>query len=112
MARGTITAQEISLSGITPSLGAATSDGDGFLNTGDTLLQVKNGSGAGITVTIKTPAKIEGIDIAEIEVAIPATTGDKLIGPFDPSIFNQSDGKVYVDYSAVTTVTAMAFKLH
>ena len=111
MARGAITLQNISLSGITPSFAAAASDGDGFLNTGDTYLQIKNGSGADITAAMQTPAKIDGIDIAEITVVIPATTGNKIIGPFETHIFNQSDGKVYVDYTAVTTVTVAAFKL-
>lgn len=106
----TLTVQNISLSGITPSYAAAAAGGDEFANTGDTLFQIKNG-GSEITLTIETPAKIEGIDIAEITVTIPATTGDKMIGPFDPSIFNQSTGRVAVTYSAVTTVTVGAFKL-
>jgi len=106
----TLTVQNISLTGITPSYASAAAGGDEFANTGDTYFQIKNG-GSEITLTIETPAKIEGIDIAEITVTIPATTGDKVIGPFDPSIFNQSTGRVAVTYSAVTTVTVGAFKL-
>ena len=106
----TLTVQNISLAGITPSYASAAAGGDEFVNTGDTLFQIKNG-GSEITLTIETPAKIEGIYIAEITVTIPATTGDKMVGPFDPAIFNQSTGRVAVTYSGVTTVTVGAFKL-
>lgn len=106
----TLTVQNISLAGITPSYTAAAAGGDEFANTGDTYFQIKNG-GSEITLTIETPAKIEGIDIAEITVTIPATTGDKVIGPFDTAIFNQTTGRVAVTYSGVTTVTVGAFKL-
>ena len=110
MARTALTVQEISLAGITPSYAAAEADGNSFANDGDVLLQVKN-AGSEITVTIQTPMKVGGVDVAEVTVTIPATTGDKMVGPFDPTIFNQSAGVVYVDYSAVTTVTVAAIKL-
>ena len=106
----TLTVQNISLAGITPSYAAAAAAGDEFANTGDTLFHIKNG-GSEITLTIETPAKIEGIDIAEITVTIPATTGDKMVGPFDPSIFNQTTGRVAVTYSSETSITVGAFKL-
>jgi len=110
MARATLTVQEISLAGITPSYTAAEGDGNSFANDGDVFLQVKN-AGSEITVTIQTPAKVGGVDVEEITVVVPATTGDKMIGPFEPTIFNQSGGVVYVDYSAVTSVTVAAIKL-
>lgn len=106
----TLTVQNISLAGITPTYAAAAAGGDEFANTGDTFFQIKNG-GSEITLTIQTPAKIEGIDIAEITVTIPATTGDKMIGPFDPAIFNASTGRVVVTYSSETSITVGAFKL-
>ena len=106
----TLTVQNISLAGITPSYAGAAEAGDEFLNTGDTFFQIKNG-GSEATVTIETPAKIEGIDIAEIAVVVPATTGDKMIGPFDSSIFNQTTGRVAVTYSSETSITVGAFKL-
>jgi len=106
----TLTVQNTSLAGITPSWVAAAAGGDTFANTGDTYFEIKNGS-TEMTLTIETPAKIEGIDIAEITVTIPATTGVKRIGPFDPAIFNQTTGRVNVTYSAVTSVTVGAFKL-
>lgn len=107
----TLTVQVTSLTGITPSWASAAEGGDEFLNTGDTYVEFKNTSAGEITVTIQTPAKIEGIDIAEITVAVAATTGVKRIGPFDPSIFNASTGRVVMTYSAHADLTVGAFKL-
>lgn len=110
MARAALTVQTVSKAGITPSYVSAESDGNSFTNEGDVLLQVKNG-GSEITVTVQTPTKVDGVDIAELTVTIPATSGDKMIGPFSPTVFNQSAGIVYVDYSGVSSVTVAAFKL-
>ena len=107
----TLTVQNTSLAGITPSWVAAAEAGDEFLNTGDCYVEAKNGSGSEITVTVQTPAKIEGIDIAEITVAVPATTGVKRFGTFDPAIFNESTGRVVMTYSAHADLTVGVFKL-
>lgn len=107
----TLTVQETSLTGITPTWASAAEAGDEFLNTGDTYVEFKNTSAGEITVTIQTPAKIEGIDIAEITVAVAATTGVKRIGSFDPAIFNASTGRVVMTYSAHADLTVGAFKL-
>ena len=53
-------------------------------------IEKQYGQGAIMQMDEHQYAKIEGIDIAEITVTIPATNGDKMIGPFDPAIFNQS----------------------
>jgi len=112
VARTTLSVQQITNSGITPSYAAATAtDGDAFANDGDVFVHVKNVGGSPVTLTIQTPGKVAGVDIAEVTVTIPATTGDKMIGPFDPTVFNQSDGKVYLDWSAVTGVTVAAIRL-
>jgi hypothetical protein len=107
----TLTVQNTSLAGITPSWASAAEGGDEFLNTGDCYVEVINVSGGEITVTIETPAKIEGIDIAEITVAVAATTGVKRIGTFDPAIFNASTGRVVMTYSAYADLTVGVFKL-
>jgi len=107
----TLTVQETTIAGITPTWASAAETGDEFLNTGDCYCEVKNGSGAEITVTVATPGKIEGFEIENSTVAVAATTGVKRFGPFDPSICNNSSGRVAVTYSAHTTVTVGAFKL-
>ena len=83
--------------------------GNKMLNDGRTFIEVNNGSGDSIDVTINTPGSVDGYAIAELTVAVAAGVRKK-IGPFT-SIFNQSDGYVWVVCSAVTTVTMGAFRM-
>lgn len=113
MARTALTVQEIVTAGITPSLGAANVDGHSIPGTGDVVVHVKNGSASPVSVTIPTPgvAGKSAEPIADRVVSVPATTGDKIIGPFDPAVFQQPDGTVYIDLSAVATVTITAYRV-
>lgn len=71
------------------------------------FLHVKNASGAPITVTLVdaglTPA---GSAATNPTVSVPATTGDKMIGPLPNSLASSSTGLITVTYSATTSVTA------
>jgi len=107
----TLTVQQPTTAGITPSYASAAEAGDEFANDGLTLLQVK-GTGTQKVVTITAQRTSEkGATLSDITVTIPATTGDKMIGPFDPSIFNDSAGKVQVTYSDEADLTVAAFKI-
>lgn len=116
-ARGILTLQEIVRTGVTPALVAGVSaDGHYFDNRSqDVYIQVKNGDGSPITVTINTPGLIDGMAIPDLEVVVPATTGDKLIGPFRNDLYGQAEQAlskaVLVDLSADTSVTLGAFVL-
>lgn len=112
MARVTLTVQEIVRTGLNPSYGVAEADGNAFANTdpGRRFVHVKNGGGAQITVTVVTPQTINGLGVADLTVDVPAS-GERMIGPFPPSSFNQGDGLVHVDYSDVTSVTVAALKI-
>ena len=80
---------------------AASAGGDTFLNNGKSLFYVNNGGGSSINVT---PG---GLSLAAVVVAVANATA-KIIGPFDPSLFNNASGQVSITYSAVTTVTVAA----
>jgi hypothetical protein len=82
--------------------------GNKVLNDGKTYIEVANGSGAPITVTIDTPGSVDGFAIADLVVTIDAGVRKK-IGPFT-GIFSQADGYVWAVCSAVTTVTMGAFR--
>jgi hypothetical protein len=109
MARSALTVQTIARAGAVPSFAAANVDGNTFANDGNTFLEVANGAAAPINVTIQTPGTVDGLAVAELIVAV-ANGVTKRIGPFPPGIYNQS-GEVYVDYSAVTTITVGAFRM-
>lgn len=114
MPRTAIVEQTVVDEGITPTYEAANVLGNMIPGDGGIILHVKN-TGAQITVTIQTGGTLMGEPVTDKAVVVPATTGDKLIGPFPPALYNQPSGadagKVYVDYSAVTGVTVAAFRV-
>lgn len=94
------------------ALAAANVDGHSIPGGGDTVLIVNNGSGGSINVTIQTAATEDGLAIADQVVAVGAGV-QKVIGPFRPGTYNRASGDtdpglVYVDFSAVATVTCKA----
>lgn len=105
----TLTVQTPSLTGLDPTLTAASGGGDEFVNDGATVLHVKNGGGGSINVTVdsQTPCS-QGFD-HDVVVAVPAGA-ERLIGPFPQARFNDANGKAQVAYSGVTSVTVAARK--
>lgn len=112
MARAVLSVQKVVPSGLQPVYSAGDlANGHEFANDGNVFLHVKNTGGGACTVTVQTPATVGGMAIAEAIVSVPATTGDRMIGPFNTTIFNQVGGLVYVDLSTATGVTLAAIKL-
>ena len=56
----------------------AAAAGDTFVPGVHTAVLVKNASGAAVTVTIPTPFKAHGVDVADISVNVP-NGGERLI---------------------------------
>jgi hypothetical protein len=108
----TLATQPVSRAGIVPAYAAAAAGGDKFAPGKDTLLHVKNGSAAAITVTIVTPKTTSyGSEIADNEVAVAAGS-ERLIGPFPYEHYaDTDDGLGDITYSAVTSLTVGAFAL-
>lgn len=100
-----LTPQVIVLAGITPALVAAEAGGDDFVNSGRDFIHIKNGDASPMDVTINSQVDCnQGVD-HDISVTIPASTGEKFIGPFPKDRFNDTAGKIQITYSAVTSVT-------
>ena len=110
----TLTVQEMDVTnGLSATYAAASGGGDDFANDGDVFLHVKNGGAGSVTVNINSVpanASVQGIGTIPVpDPAIAVANGtEKLIGPFPPSRFNNSTGKVSVSYSGVTSVTVAA----
>jgi len=100
----TLTPQVIALTGITPTLVAAAAGGDEFVNSGREFIHIKNG-GSEITVTVNSQTACNQGSDHDVAVTVPATTGEKFIGPFPKARFNDAAGKVQITYSGVTSVT-------
>lgn len=98
--------QVIARSGLTPTYSAAAASTT--VTCGDrSFLHVKNTNGSSMTVTITATAQVDGQAVADLVVTVPATTGDKMIGPITAKLFaSASDGvSAAVTYSSTTSVT-------
>ena len=112
MTIATLTPSEVSISGLleNPTALGATDTGFNFVNDGSTLLLVENGSGSAVTVTLDAQT-YGGLSLVDPTVSI-AAGATKIIGPFKPSLFNDSNGKVTATIStAATTVKGQAIRV-
>jgi hypothetical protein len=113
-----LTVQSITEAGLAPSTSSAAGGGDTFTNDSSerTFLQVTNGSGSSITVTI-TPTNASrsvpgfGTMTKANGGGTVANGATKLFGPFPSASYNNASDKVSVSYSGVTSVTVAALKL-
>lgn len=107
-----LAAQEILLAGTTPSYTAVNAS-DTFAPGPDIFLHVKNTNAATRDVGIATTKTgVGGLAIADAGGTIPATTGDKMYGPFPANHFaDASTGLATVTYTATAGVTAALLKL-
>jgi hypothetical protein len=73
-------------------------DGVSFTNSGREMLLLSNDTGGAVQVTVQTPAEVDG-DLVIGERTFTIGDGEiATIGPFRRSLYNQSDGSVYVDF--------------
>ena len=76
----TLTVQQVTQTGLNPSLVAAAGGGDEFVNGGDIFVEVDNQDASATTVTFETARQVEGFDVDDLAVSVPA--GERrLIGP-------------------------------
>lgn len=110
MARTVIAVADSSQSGTTVTYVAAdAANGMEFNNTGEELLRVKNADVANKTITIASPGQCNQGFSHDLVVVVEAGT-EESIGPFPTARFNQTTNKVYVDFSAATSVTVAVTK--
>jgi hypothetical protein len=97
--------------GIVDALAAANVDGHTIDNSAERMwIEVLNGSGASINVTIDVVVSVDGLSVTDRVVAIAAGVRKK-IGPFLSNIYNDGNGDILVTFSAVTDVTIGAFSI-
>ena len=106
-----LTVQQLTRAGITPTYAAAAGGGDSFPNDGQTFVQFKNTNAAARNVTIATQVTVDGKAVADDVINVPLTTGDVMVGPFPPGIYNDVNGRVQLTYDAVTNLTVGVFRL-
>jgi hypothetical protein len=94
--------------GSASTLAAAAGGGDTCPAGDGVFLEVNNGGGSSVTVTLATPGTVDGLAIADRTATIPA--GERWKIPV-PRLFAKVDGQCDITYSGVTSVTVGCFKV-
>jgi hypothetical protein len=99
---------------LTAGLVTAGAGGDTFPAASNAFLRIKNANAAVCIATLTPPAGggPAGTTVAPLALAsVPATTGDKLFGPFPPNPFADANGNVNVTYSVTATVSVGVYSM-
>lgn len=83
--------------------------GDTLANNGRTFLIFRNSSANSCTATFDAVGKLGGLDVTDPTLTV-TNAADKIIGPFDPTIFNTAAGLINISYTGtgVSTTTVAA----
>lgn len=104
MATVVLTPDVITEAGVAATYNSGLSTGNTYVfrNNGKTLLHFKK-TGAGIcAVTLVAPKQVAGHAIAAGAASIPATTGDKFVGPFPSEVYDDPNHDVSFTLSEIT----------
>ncbi|HEY5987760.1 MAG TPA: hypothetical protein VIV12_15500 [Streptosporangiaceae bacterium] len=99
-----IPVQKMLLTGVAPTF-TAVSASDVFANDGKTYIEVKDTNAAADTCTVVAQSTCNQGVLHDSVTTVPATTGDRVIGPFEPTRFNNASGQCTVTHSQVAGVT-------
>lgn len=102
MARVELTVTKVTSAGVVPPAEQAASAENNFLpfNDGRVHLEVHNTGGVEATVSILIPAVNDTVGYSNKEIKLAAGE-TKLVGPLPPGVYNQPNGQVFVNSSAV-----------
>ena len=92
--------------GLTPTYAAVTGGGDACEVGDDIFLHFKNTNAATYTPSIAIPAAAStypGVVYTPLTAIIPATTGDKMIGPISNLFRDPTTGLAQITYTGTTT---------
>lgn len=81
-----------------------------FPNNGATIIEVVSSDAGAQTVTVETPGSVDGLAVADQVISVPAGA-TRFIGPFPTTIYNQSDGMLYVNPSVSTTLKFRVYSM-
>ena len=112
----TLAAQKITDTGTIASMSTATGGGDEFKNTGLEFLFVQNAHSGSHTVTVTAQVtnihhQQFGTVVKENIVKVVTAGAEAFIGPFKQPAFNDSNNKVQITYSAVTSLNVAVLYL-
>jgi len=75
------------------------------------FLWYKSTQGTTEVITVVVPGAYFGQNLTDVTVTIPATTGERLIGPLDRRLADPTTGLITVTIADVTGITVAAVKI-
>jgi len=102
-----LTPQVVSRAGLAPAYGAVAASDTIAPVVGSLLfLHVKNGNAAADNVTVQDAGRTPAGNTGTVSpVVVPATTGDRMIGPLLATMADPTTGLITVTHSVTATVT-------
>jgi len=106
-----LTTQNVTTTGLATSLTAASGGGDTYVPATGRWVEINNGSGGSITVTMVTPGVVDGtLAIADRTITVNAGTVEKIAAP--PALYTDpTTGLGTINYSSATSVTVGVFQI-
>ena len=80
-------------------------------NNGRTLIHIKKSGAGAANITVQTPKKVGGLDVADRVVVVPASTGDVMIAPVNEDLFSDAVGDVNLTTDEGTGLTIAAVRI-
>jgi len=113
MAEVRISVEDVVRTGLVATYNGSLSVANTYLvnNDGKTILHFKKSAAVDCVVTVQTPGQVDGLAIAERTVTVPASTGDKFIGPFPPSVYNDQVHDLRFTLSDIDGVTVAVLRV-
>lgn len=107
MAEVTLTVQRVLPTGVAGTYTGSLSASNTYLvrNSGRVILDFRKAAAVDCVVTVQTPATVGGLAVAEQAITVPASTGQRFIGPFPPRIYNDGNGDLRFTLSDVDGLT-------
>jgi hypothetical protein len=99
-----LSTQQVTITGTTPSYGAVAAS-DTLVPDSRGFLIVKNAGGSSDNAVVVVPGSTYGQANPDVTVAVPATTGERWIGPMTPELADPTTGWITVTHSFTTSVT-------
>lgn len=106
-----LNAQSPVITGATPTYSAASASDTLKHTTDHSFLIVRNAGGSPDTVTVVVPGTKYGQPVADVTVTVPATTGERWIGPFKDDMVDPTSKVITVTHSFTTSVTVALVNL-
>lgn len=113
MADARLTPEAVIRNGLAATYNGSLSTGNTYLikNPGNVVLHFKKSQATDCIVTLITQNVIDGQAVADRTVTVPATTGDRFIGPFPANIYEDAVGDLRFTMDNIDGVTVAVLRL-